>query len=437
MKGQGARGKGRPSKNAIILDRMVAAHDPSNAGPNVFRGYGDPIDLMEEVGLEAKLSRISAIVSERLENAMESARKLRDSEEASGGVLKGIRPWSSEDYPENVVFWAEAEFFANDRVVATLTAHLVEHLAIGEELRSIALAARRRAQDELAEMPVAMVEFANRLMACGVSREEVRFMSKQRLNAVIAAIRGMDASTPGLVPDRLPMEASQGPGHDGDGAVFESSEQGVPDGLEHGGAHDSDGVSRGGPQGVETASDGDSDVPAETGSRPVDGEVPVAGSGGDDGMVDTTVPARPKGRWEDLDLEALGYVIEDATASTDADMAALQMRMPEVDRLVQLALPGSPEVFMAESVVENSDRVLLERMLTRVARRLNIRLKEPERRLWGMLLVDMHGTRNGQLLSANGWCDGLVLPGAAGTTKVRRLVAIDRSEEGLRDVYVR
>jgi len=459
MKGQSVKGKGRPSSSTVMVERLVAAHNPELAGPNVFNGYGSRVDLVEETGLDAKLSRISAMIASRLENAAKSGSKLRDSETGPEGSLGAHRPWSSDDCPENVVFWAEAEFFANDRVVSGLTAHLVEHIAIGEELRQIALSARRRAQEELASLPMYMVEFANRLIACGVSRNDVHHMSKDRLNAVIAAIRGMDASTPGLVPDRLPLESS-GSGHEGDrhidapgdDGLFGRSDNGGPDvGIPQGRGDSEEasgtaadrvpeGLDAQAPNGMgplaETGDEGD----AETGPRSLDGEVLADSEEGIDDVSDVPdaapVPARPKNRWDDLDLTPLGYRIEEVTASTDADLAALRMKLPTVGSFRELALAKSPEVMMAEGIEEQRDRVILSRFFSRYCSRVHVRMSEAEQRLWGLLLVDVTKGPSDRQISANGWCHGLVLPGPEGTTKVRRIVSMDQSEEGLADALV-
>ena len=466
MAGQTVKGKGRPSNSRIILDRLVLAHNPEQAAPNVFKGYGAGVDLVEEMGLEAKISRISAAVASRLENARDSALRLLDSEDGPEGRLSGpnarlgaLRPWSSDDYPENVVFWAEAEFFANDRIVSGLIAHLVEHIAIGEELRQIALVARRRAEDELAQMPVAMTEFANRLVACGISREEVRFMSRARMEAVIAAIRGVDAGTPGLVPETLPLDADTG-SRMVDGSVpgtVESPVTGGADGIADAadgtfsprtGEGDSDVVGEPGSDAVDDVDARDSerglDAPAETGSETHAGEESLIGEedrdGRDDGseMVpeDVAEPVSdgpPSTRWGVIDLERIGYVAEEVIASTDEDMRALKMPLPEVDTLVKLAVKGTPEYMNADGAQDNHDRKLVEKFFPAWMKRTGTRLTEAEQRVWALLLIELRAVGHGRNMGANGWFDGLVVPKGDGSARVVRIRAIDRSEEGLRD----
>lgn len=462
MRGQTARGKGRPSNSTIILERLVAAHNPDLAGPNVFKGYGEGIDLVEETGLEAKISRISAIVSDRLENARDSALKLLDSETDPEGRISGpnarlgsLRPWSSDDYPENVVFWAEAEFFANDRIVSGLTAHLVEHIAIGEELRQIALVARRRAQDELATMPAGMVDFANRLTACGISRDEVRYMSRARMEAVIAAIRGVDASTPGLVPERLPLDATDvygtGPIEGAEARIDD-----VPDaaGADSGafsplpGKSDPDVVGDAVETGPRDDGSQDSerrdDTPAETGSTGLGREDSLSGE--DDGMDDrgtTSEPVAevvpdgpPMTRWGPLDLSRIGYSAHEVVASSDEDMRALKMPLPEVDTFVKLAAKGTAEFMHADGAQENHDRKLVEKFFPMWIRRTGTRLTDAEQRVWALLLIELRGVGLGRNMGANGWFDGLVVPKGDGSARVIRISAIDRSEDGLRDALM-
>lgn len=448
MKGQAAKSKGRPSNNTRILERIVAAHSPDVAGPNVFKGYGSAVDLMEETGLDAKLSRISGIIASRLGNAVSDGKKLRDSESGPGGAFEGLRPWQSDDYPENVVFWAEAEFFANDRIVAALTAHLVEHIAIGEELRQIALSARRRAEEELVDVPAGMVEFANRLTACGITRDEVRFMSRDRLEKVIAAIRGVDADGVDLVPDRLPMDEFDVYA-DGTGAP---TRNGLEDGSDVG-AH----ADAGSP--AETVEES----PADTGSQGLDGEVrqdgqeqgfdglserddPVSVEAVEDVAIEAPeevpepvagppAPPRPKGRWDDLDLEPLGYRIEEVPASTDADMEAMRMKLPDVSSLNELAVPKSPDVMLTDGAMGQKDRSLLDKFLMRYSDRMQVRIGEMEKRIIALLLVDLPGGGKGRMMGARGWYHGVVLPGVEGSSRIRRVVSIDQSEAALKDAF--
>lgn len=452
MRGPTAKGKGRPSNSTIILDRLVVAHNPEEAAPNVFKGYGSKVDLIEEVGLEAKISRISAVIAARLENARDSGLALLDSERGPEGRLGARRPWPSEDYPENVVFWAEAEFFTNDRIVSALTAHLIEHIAIGEELRQIALVARRRAIDELDQMPQGMVEFANRLTACGITRDEVRFMSRSRMEAVIAAIRGVDPGTPGLVPERLPLDADAGPydavQEDVIGDTPEPEASGVSGAFPVDSESGSDVVGELGDRGSESVDAQDS----EQGSEDImDTGSPGPGMDGSDDedpvMEEVSEPVAepapepvadgpPMTRWGVIDLAKIGYVAEEALASTDADMRALKMPVPEVDMLVKLAVKGTPEFMAADGAQENHDRKLLERFFPLWMQRTSVRLSEAEQRIWALLLVELRAPGQGRNMGANGWFDGLVLPKGDGSAKVVRIRAVDRSEDGLRDALV-
>jgi len=184
---------GRPTKNQEILARMTVAYEPENAHPIIFSEGFKASDFIEPLGIEGKFAALSTKLSERLEEAREKAKTRRDSDGDTARTLKELRQWASNDLPEKVLYTCENHLYANERVISALLAHLADHVILGEELKSIAFAARQRAEDELKEISPALVNFTNGLIACGITGRDVHKMSKERLAVIVSAIRGTSA----------------------------------------------------------------------------------------------------------------------------------------------------------------------------------------------------------------------------------------------------
>lgn len=71
--------------------------------------------------------------------------------------------------------------------------HVFESRTMNHVLEGLAVLARERARDEMLDIPMYMKEFAARLLACGVGRDDVRNMSRERLTAVVGAIKEFEA----------------------------------------------------------------------------------------------------------------------------------------------------------------------------------------------------------------------------------------------------
>jgi len=583
-------GPGRPKKNQEILARMALAFEPENTHPIIFNDKFCALDQIEPLGIDAKFAGISHKLLKLLENAREKAKFAAGSEDGIGSALMGLRQWASDDLPEKVVHACEKHLYANERVISALLAHLAERVVISEEIKSIAFAARQRAEDELRAIPPVMVDFANRLIAAGISGIEVRKISKERLAAVIGAIRETSADAeigaipcipddkslfpdkyvssssksdvsddvrnvfigkpqnggyPSVSPDSAAAAGNTGAKSNGDG--FVPGDLGSPgtvilppyrgqiagdlsvqdatapavnpsDGEARGAAAQMDfslvgvGVKSAGSD-VSQALTGPVEQPSMTTTGPVEqpsmtplsrlpSEVPAqfpagspfaseapaqilapspivadetkpladrtvsaaqkpasmldllssdrgvrdAGSGGNgvagqealpEKVALPVVPPGPRGMWDDLDLTPFGYRIEEAVASTDADMEALRIRLPETRLLQDLAVPRTQEHMVAEAVVNQRDRLLMDRFIRDYTARTGIRISEMEKRIWCLLLIDLKMGLGGRLAGKNGWFNGIVLPGPAGSTRVRRIWSIDQSAEALSEAYIK
>ena len=403
------RGRGRPTKREEILANMAIVLDPSAYGKIVFRNSATAEDLIQAPGVEAKLNELSRIIAERLESVRKDAESLAATDRAAGGSIASLRSWANDETPGKVIHQCELQSYANDRVIAALQAHLVEHVVIGEELRSIAHAARRRAADELRQLSCGMEEWAIRLGAGGVVDEDVRKMSKKKMAAVISLIKdSTEADAMEALAD-VPMDPLPFPEFDVSSLNGDSvGDEGQPDEV------------------ISAASSFDHKAEHDHGARGAGyGKMPA---------IDAP-KSHPKNQWDDLDLTALGYRIEEADPSTGADMEALQMRLPEVSTIRELAMPRSPEMMMVDGIEGQKDRIIFDKFVRRYCDRNGLLISEMEKRALGLLLVDLPSPGPDRNLGRNGWYHGIVLPGVSGSNRVRRVVSIDQSPEALNEAF--
>lgn len=193
------RNRGAPSLRQKQILNLTTAQNPEQVAPRLFPRAGAPYDLIEEASAENKFSAISKIISGGLENAMaEAATRSVD--------LAPLRPWPSQAAPRNRLSIVEAEFATNEAVINALTAHLVGHLVVREDLRQQAELARRRAAEESRRIPEFMEEFGSCLIAAGVIKGDIRFMSEDRLDRIVEVIKGL-AENPARVETRTVQPA--------------------------------------------------------------------------------------------------------------------------------------------------------------------------------------------------------------------------------------
>lgn len=415
--GKGTRpvrsGRGRPRKTQEIIGSMVMVHAPEMAGEALFASSDKFADPIEELGTEAKLDRISQIISESARKVGAQA-KLAGDELAAGerdlpgltGVRATSRPWLEKKSPVNVFSDAKRAIHANGRVMDTLIRHLVEHVAIDQELREIATDARHRAADELRDIPLAMVDFVNRLMASGVVARDVRFMPRDRLARVVAAIKDVDLqSALADVPDNLPRSSWPEPDHGDEAELTEvdgSSAQTHPDRVERR-------VDTSLGSGSTTGLSDTSPVSTVTGADP--------GASANQELS--------QGIWDIIDVTGTGYRIEEDEVRSTEDAAALHLQLPDDRSMRTMAIPMSLEETLAVGAEDDENGVWAQRFVGQHCARTARELTEEERRLWLFLLFEIKTSPEHQLGRA-GLFDGVRLPGPAGTNRIRRLVALDR-----------
>ncbi|MBY0282803.1 MAG: hypothetical protein K2W81_02420 [Sphingomonas sp.] len=368
---------------------MVVAHAPELAGQALFESVDGQALPIEEEGIGGKLDRISRIISRELGNAVSGGKSVLDSEESSEGdddgleeAFAGLRTMLNSKSPENAFSFADSAVYANDRVIATLVRHLVEHVVIDHELRAMANDARRRAADELRNIPTAMVDFVNRLMASGVLVDDVRNMPKARLALVVSAIKEMGHQEAlDAVPDALPPSTWSEAG-DGSPTVPPDEDEG----------------------GLVQPSEGSTDT----------------------SLAMTTVALG--GIWGDIDVSHTGYRIEERLMSSDEDLAVTRMQLPPDRSMMALAPPTGIEMSFAEGAESDRNGLLAQRFLDKYCTRMKVGMTEQERRLWLFLLFEESTPTVELQMGRNGFFDGVMMPGPEGSSIVRRLVAIDRSK---------
>ncbi len=348
---------------------MVLTHSPELIGEALFESADSQALPIEEEGFGGKLDRISRIIGLQLENAVFGAKLAHGSGESVGGdndgvadASAGLRAVFNSKSPENAFSLAESAVYANDRVIATLVRHLVEHVVIDHELRAMAADARRRAADDLRDIPSTMVDFVNRLMASGVVVDDVRNMSKARLALLVSAIKDL-----------------------GNQEALDS----IPD-----------------------------DLPASTWSDDADAVLKV-----DNASVESEFGG---GIWDVIDVSNTGYRIEQSSIIAAEDAAVALMRFPTDRSMLRLAAPTGIEQTLANGAEIKHDKDLAQRFVGRFCSRTGLSLTEEERRLWLFLLFEVNTASVEKQIGRNGFFDGVRLPAEKGSSQIRRLVAVDR-----------
>lgn len=379
------------------MARMALLHDPDGA-PSVLFGTAPSVeDLIEARGIGEKLSALSGKITDALGKAARGVKIDRfsgDADQDADPDLIKLRAWARQDYPENVVSTTELLYLENDRVISALLAHLAEHIVIGEELKSLAAAARRRAADEMARAPSGMLEFIGRLAEAGIVVDDVRKMRADRLAAVVRTIKD-------------------------DGASAEATQANEPE-----------------PVGLVSAVVDEvsaADLGAMPGNMVSSTELATAST---DALADEQ--AALDGRWDHLDLCELGYRIEESEPDELEAERVAGLQLPTVSYLHELALDTGPENLLARGVEATRNSEMMEKFFRRWGERVGASLSKEEQRLWGLLLVEMPFRERAPWMREDDWrpnrmgdkgyFDGLVLPPRTGSKRVRRIVTEDRTD---------
>lgn len=416
--------RGRMSHRQRQISNLVTARDPEARAPSVFPRAGAPYALIEESGVEAKFSAITKIISGGLGNAVaEATTRSHD--------LSPLRPWPSQASPENQLSMIDAEYAVNEAVINALTAHLVEHLVIREDLRQQAEMVRRAAEAETRRIPEFMVDFASRLIASGVIKGDLRFLAKDKFEQIVTLIRGLSENDAALAPEAIESGVDQ-PSPTLTPIELNSIESPISGATEEP------------PAGAPDAPLADPvELPSEAVESVAEGSLPrgsdqvpdqLERAGDSDGQIATEGPENleksaapsaiseePKGRWDALDLKDLPYEIFERPAVSEADIEALKMRLPEVHSLRELALTTGAEKSMVDSVEDFADFSLARKFMEAWSARVKRRMTGDETRAWIFLLVAIRNPSRAARRDTDRQFAGLVLPGPTGSSKVREI----------------
>lgn len=401
--------RGRIPNAVKKLRKLAAAGDKSLPEGIDYASLEDPNGYIEAESAEEKMYEISRRVAARLENVGVSAAARFLAGDDNGADLSKARPWANSKSSEDVIYAAEAHLFANDRLVSGLTAHLVEHLVIRDDLLSVIRSARRRLGDEMHGIPRYLAIFATRLQAAGVTANDVTNMSKRRLDEVVALIKRNPILSDGPLHERAGgasdlARRAENAAADADGPVEmvrpedSASTQSVTNSGDpmHGGLDAFDDMHSGAQEDIEG---------------------PAGGCG----------PAAPP--WDLLDVAPLGYRLVERVASTDEEMTALGYALPQLSSLDDLALPGSAlERGFLERGRRGVDMSQGRALLDRWAKRANVTLSTEETMVWLLLLLALPDAGLAREKLPAGTFHELLLPGRTGRgNKVRQLLSLDTS----------
>jgi hypothetical protein len=90
---------------------------------------------------------------------------------------------------------------------------------------------------------------------------------------------------------------------------------------------------------------------------------------------------------------------------------------------------------LLKKAMDQRDGTVAERLILRLSERSNLLLTEEEPRVWSFLLLD-YSLRHEQFRQTpSGWYHGVLLPGRAGTTRVRQIVSKEVTDEVCKNAF--
>ena len=407
---KGEKRMGRPSKSAQILDRMAIAYAPESIYPLLFekQGADEGQSIAKLAG--ADFGRLYRKARKNLETLLDQASSRDGMSRPTHEALAKLRERAVEDSPESIINACNQEMELNESLITALIGHLINHIIVGEELRFIADTARSRVGEGLKTAAPVYIGLINSLKAAGVVENNVRDMSKSQFIEILAILK----KTSGDEQKRVISEVSEG--REVVPAIFK---EGFEDGVAPGEQANASGVA---PAKEEVS-------PSLVSNDAEEGHA-IA-----DAAAKNTIVHDPRGLWDTLDLAPIGYRIEEAEPSTVADKEALSIILPGTRVLADWAVRGTQEHMFAEACVRQRDRILLEKFLKQHSERTGRVLPEMEKRIVSMLMIDLQPADVTRLTGKDGWFDGTVLPPKAGSSKVRRVLAINNSAAAMTAAY--
>lgn len=203
----------RPLKSSVILNKMTLAFDPQSKAPLAFAGHIPDLNEVLPSGVPEKASDLLRKLADLADKVFDETSKEGNSCSDTKAELEKLRNLAWGDSPEKAIILAEKMSFVGERTKSCLLKHLAEQDILLRELRAIAQIARRRILDELSEINPSMVDFTNKLVAAGIVQTDVRFLSSDKLAAIVSIIKGTDNddNNGGIPPFLSKMDALRKP----------------------------------------------------------------------------------------------------------------------------------------------------------------------------------------------------------------------------------
>ncbi len=468
---------GRRPKSEVALAALISAYNPDSIAPSVFHTGLEIIDHTIPKGVDQKLDNLLAKLREQFQRKVDEVENDAQSNFRTIESLSALRNMANSSPPEAVIQACERIVSENNHCISTLLGHAVEMMMVVEEVKKVALSARQRAEDDVSKIDGAFVDFTNMLIADGIVARDIIYVTKKQRQEILSILKKEEFSDQDVDFKKIPkrtqiLDRIREAGANGisqnyelnqsDGKSTTYAETPSPDanlgsisagnGLSGGVISDSEsGVSPGISDSKTPALQRDEAVKSGFGSD-VFG---IPKSLGDSGMLDLNLPADSKkgsqilqpakpvpsvvlprvSRWLDINLNPFGYMYLETTASTDIDMEALKITLPEHDSLYDYALPNSQEYVFAKSAYENGSMEDFAGFLRLYEARTNHRMSEMERRIWALLLLDYKRGPDLLLVGKGGFYHGIVLATRPGTTRVSRVEIISDKPEDMINAF--
>lgn len=209
------RGPGRKTQRAKILKRLALIQDSEDGVDELILPVDMTVGFVMGATIQDKLSemrsRVLGYVPQEASEGVSGGTEAETDPEVQSYVetaRAAAKAWLDDVYLEMDELGTEELKrlrTLNQQALRATQENLLHHMVISGVLRDRVEEIRRDAAEktDVVRGPAAL--FMNRLLAAGVQRDDFRFMSKERLAAIVAVVKGKDAKTARELVEDVPF----------------------------------------------------------------------------------------------------------------------------------------------------------------------------------------------------------------------------------------
>lgn len=380
---------GRRLVRDVVTEKIMALN-PSELVAAMMNGE----DLTDHAltlpnGQDGKAAALIEHVKKRLEEVDNLAKDALEDSASLGFDIENVLAKNRADSAVGRIQFLETATAASNGLVASLTQHLLEQIIVDERIKTRLHAERNKVLIELVKSESFLGDFAIKMRQFGISARDIQRMGKDKIIAIAALILNVDEKVLAAL-DTAPS----------DDPIVEQFVAELEQQVRQ----------------VEVVS-----APLDR-VQERDNKPPT--------VVDPNTQEgyfAPMTRWGKLDVEKLGYRIEEITATTQPERAALTMRMPQPGRLEDQDL-GRHVSMLLEELKEDVKFDKIITLFSAIKDKIKGEfLNKYECRAWLLLGVELHGWHITPAVR-KGYYNGALIPKEEEEGKLYRLMAINADD---------